>query len=233
MKALYTPLRHFFALFFPNLCLACEREPPVPGEILCSTCNATMPEANYHLQKENPMTEHFWGRVPIRAAAAMYVFTKESPVQNLLHNFKYQGKREIGEVLGRRFGRALAQSPLFASVDVIIPVPLHRKKEIARGFNQSEIFARGLEMTMKRPLLKNGLVRTVNTSTQTKMSKMERLKNVENVFAVDNPNALRNCHVLIVDDVLTTGSTLEACAQKVLEVPGTSVSFATIAIASH
>jgi ComF family protein len=233
MKGLHTTLENFFALFYPHLCFACEKESPVPGEILCSTCNATMPEAKYHLQKENPMTERFWGRVPVRAAAAMYIFTKESPVQHLLHNFKYKGKKEIGGVLGRRFGRVLALSPHFAGIEMIIPVPLHRRKEIARGYNQSEMFARGLSEVMKRPMIKNGLLRTVNTSTQTQKSKLERFENVADVFAVNSEVALHGRHILVVDDVLTTGSTLEACAQKILEVPDTVVSFATIAIASH
>ncbi len=233
MNGLYSPIRHFFTLFYPHLCLACEKKSPIPGEIFCSTCNATMPETNYHLKKENPMSERFWGRVPVSAAAAMFVFTKESPVQHLLHNFKYNGKKEIGEVLGRRFGRKLSQSPYFGGINVIIPVPLHRKKELVRGFNQSEMFARGLAEILEKPIMKNGLVRIVNTSTQTKMTKMERLENVSNVFAVNDPASLKGKHILLVDDVVTTGSTLEACALEILEVPDTAVSFATIAIASH
>lgn len=233
MKGLHAPFEDFLSLLYPRLCFACESETPVPGELLCSRCNATMPQTSYHLQKENPMTERFWGRVPLKAAAAMYIFTKGSPLQHLLHNFKYKGRKEIGEMLGRRFGQALARSPQFTGVDLIVPVPLHRRKKLERGYNQSEMFARGLSEQMRRPMLKNGLLRVVYTSTQTKKSKLERLENVADAFVVNAPAAMQGRHVLIVDDVLTTGSTLEACAHQILEVRGTSVSFATIAIATH
>jgi ComF family protein len=161
------------------------------------------------------------------------LFTKESRVQNLVHNLKYKGKQEVGTVLGRKMGTLLRQSPLFADVDVIVPVPLHIKKERIRGYNQSEVFGNGIAETFGRPCMGNGMKRTVHSASLTKQSRESRLKNVGEIFVVNKPKALEGKHILLVDDVLTTGATLEVCANKLLEVPGTRVSMATIAMAMH
>jgi len=190
-----------------------------------------MPETDFHLQEENSFTDRFWGRLPLEAGAAMLYFRRHGLTQNLMHNLKYRGKREVGTELGRIYGRQLATSDLFKGIDVIIAVPLHPRKERWRGFNQSDYFAQGLSESMQIPHWKNMLIRTLATESQTTKSRFERLENMQDAFQVKNPKTLEAKHILLVDDVLTTGATLEACALKLLEVPDTKVSMATIAIA--
>ncbi|MCF8247544.1 MAG: ComF family protein [Saprospiraceae bacterium] len=231
MRNLIRPFEDFLCLFFPHLCLACEYNSPPYGEHICTACRATLPEANFHFRKENPFTEKFWGRVNLHAGAPMYLFTKESRVQNMVHNLKYKRKAEVGTALGRKMGSMLRQSPLFAEVDVIVPVPLHVRKLRIRGYNQSEVFGNGISETFGRPCLGNAMRRIVHSESQTKQSREARLHNVGEVFEVAKPKILEGKHILLVDDVLTTGATLEVCANRLLDVPGTKVSMATIAIA--
>ncbi len=233
MRKLIQPLEDLLVLFFPRLCPACGENLPPTGEDICTSCNATLPVTSFHLKKENPFTERFWGRVPLSTGASMFLFSKGSRVQNMLHNLKYNGKREIGEILGRRYGRSLRMSPHYLSIDLIVPVPLHPQKEYLRGYNQSELFARGLSEGMRVPYLKDALKRTVYTDSQTNKNRLDRIENVGGVFEVNKSAALKDKHILLVDDVLTTGSTLEACANALLSVPKTKVSMATIAFASH
>lgn len=233
MRKLIRPIEDLLVLFFPRLCHACGENLPPTGEDICTSCNITLPTTNYHLKKENPFTERFWGRVPITTGASMFLFSKGSRVQNMLHNLKYNGKKEIGELLGRKYGRSLRMSPHYLSIDLIVPVPLHPQKEYLRGYNQSEMFARGLSEGMRVPYLKDGLVRKVHTDSQTRKNRMDRLENVNDVFEVNKSSAMRNKHILLVDDVMTTGSTLEACANAILSLPKAEVSMVTIAIASH
>ncbi len=223
----------FLSFFYPEMCLACETHPRAPGDVLCVRCNGTLPLLNYHRQRENPFTIRFWGRLPLHAGAAMMLFTKDSRVQHLLHNLKYNGQREIGVELGRKFGWMLGQSKAFGKPDVIVPVPLHERKEWMRGYNQSAMFGSGLASSLGVEHLPKAMFRTAYTETQTRKSRIERLQNVRDVFEVRQRERLAGKHVLLVDDVLTTGSTLEACALKILEITGTRVSMATIAIASH
>lgn len=181
--------------------------------------------------KENPFTERFWGRVRLESAAAMCHFVKGGSIQKLIHNLKYEAKQDIGVKMGEEYGRNLKDSLFFKSVEVIVPIPLHPKKERKRGYNQSDLFAKGLASGMKLPWLKDGLHRTKFTETQTAKSRMERFDNVFGAFELGNGPQLMGKHVLLADDVITTGATLEACALKILELPTTKVSLAAIAIA--
>lgn len=192
-----------------------------------------MPESNFHFLKNNAFTDKFWGRVDLHAGAPLYFFSKESHVQNMIHQLKYGGKSEIGVILGRKFGASLARSPLFCEVDLIVPVPLHIKKERIRGYNQSAMFAQGLSESMKRPHKPDALKRVVHSQSQTKKSREERLHNVGEAFEVRDAKLMAGKHILLVDDVLTTGATLETCANKILELPDTKLSMATIAMAMH
>lgn len=223
----------FLHFFYPEQCLACESSIPARGDVLCVRCNSTLPLLNYHLQKENPFTIRFWGRLPLHSGAALFLFTKDSRVQHLLHNLKYNGQWKIGVELGRKLGWLLKASRAFGKPDVIVPVPLHERKEWMRGYNQSAMFGSGLASAMGIEHLPKALFRSAYTETQTRKSRIERLENVRDVFEVRQREQLAGKHVLLVDDVMTTGSTLEACALKILEVAGTKVSMATIAIASH
>ena len=222
---------HFTNLFFPKLCLACNYKAPPRNQDFCLKCLKELPKTTYHFEVENDFTKRFWGRVKLEAGASMYLFAKKSRVKNLIHNLKYQGQKQIGETVGKYYGRQLKSSPLFQEIDLIVPVPLHWKKERMRGYNQSFHFALGLSETMDLPILKDGLIRNVYGDSQTKKSKEERLQNAMNDFEVNRPNELKGKHILLVDDVLTTGATIEGCSTKLLELEGTKVSAVTIAMA--
>jgi len=221
-----------FSLFFPNLCLGCG-QPLIRGEeTICSICHFHLPKTYFHNDGDNALNRAFWGRVNVEAVAAFVYFQKGSTVQHLLHQLKYKGKYEIGVRLGRWYGQDLRYADVFKNVDLIIPVPLHPAKQSKRGYNQSRMFAEGLAAEMKAKLEDRCLYRKVNSKTQTRKSRYNRWENVENIFAVKNPERIREKHVLLVDDVITTGATLEACAQVLLQVPGVRVSIATIAYAN-
>lgn len=230
------PLRlldDLISLFYPRLCLACSRHLPPKQQMICVHCRYKLPKTNFHLQRENPFTERFWGRLDLTSGAALYHFTRGGLTQQLIHKLKYQGQWEVGYQLGELYGNILKKSPFFEGIDVIVPVPLHPKKEHQRGYNQSDSFAKGIAEALRRPWMKNALKRSAYTDSQTTKSRLERLKNVLNVFSVHRSGVLEDKHVLLVDDVLTTGATLEACGIRILEVPGTKLSMATIAIADY
>ncbi|MCB9285820.1 MAG: ComF family protein [Lewinellaceae bacterium] len=224
-------LDNLLGLFYPNLCLACGRNLPPRQEGICISCRYKLPRTHFHQEADNPFTERFWGRIPLQAGAAFLHFTKGGRTQRLIHHLKYEGKREVGIYLGNLYGQELREAPVFREATLILPVPLHPRKQHRRGYNQSALFARGLSEAMGIPWLPDGLKRTEYTATQTKKSRLERFNNVEKAFVIPHPEKIKQQHVLLVDDVATTGATLEACALKVLEVEGTKVSMATIGIA--
>ncbi len=228
---LIQPIIDLSYLIYPHLCLACSKNAPPYNEDICTECAATLPLSHFHKEKENPFTEKFWGRIDLHTGAAMYLFTKQSRVAHLIHNFKYNGKKEIGILLGNRYGHALKREPHFQEVDCIVPVPLHWRKERGRGYNQSEMFGNGLSESMDIPCIKDGLERLSFTDSQTKKTRMDRLANMDGVFKVKKPKRLEGKHILLVDDVLTTGATLEVCAAELLKVKGVKVSMVTIAMA--
>jgi ComF family protein len=222
-----------FSLFFPNLCLGCG-QPLVRGEVaVCSICHFHLPKTYFHNDPDNPLNRVFWGRVNLEAVAAYVYFQKGSTVQHLLHQLKYKGKHEIGYHIGKWYGQDLRYAPVFRDVELVVPVPLHPNKLRKRGYNQSRMFAEGLVSVMPARLEDKSLYRKVDSKTQTRKARYNRWENVENIFAVRNPDNLRGRHILLVDDVITTGATLEACAQALVEVPGVKVSIATIAYASY
>ncbi len=226
-------LTYLIDIFYPPLCLSCDRKLNHYERIICSYCQIQLPKTNFHLKPNNPVEILFWGRCEINAAAALYRYIKKGKVQNLIHNFKYRGFQEIGIFLGEKYGVDLMQSKQFTDVDYIIPIPLHPKKQKKRGFNQSEIFGKGLEKSMKATLEINNLYRKVHTDTQTKKNRWERYKNVESIFDIRDKEKLKSKHLLLVDDVITTGSTMEACVLKLQEIEGVKISIAAIATAAH
>ncbi len=223
--------KDLFDLFFPNLCLACGANQLQGTAIICHTCQRKLPVTDMHKMHENRFTDRFFGRIYLQSAAALYHYKDGGAVQELVHKLKYYGKSRIGIKLGEMYGKQLIQSAYFKNIDLIVPVPLHPRKERKRGYNQSDQFAIGLSETMGKPWLKKGLKRIKYGKSQTKKSQLERYENVMSSFAVDQAEKLVGKHILLVDDVLTTGATLEACATKILEVPNTKISMATIAIA--
>lgn len=228
MKSLIDCLLNFF---YPRLCHVCG-ELLVGGEnLFCMGCLYHLPRTGYHKNRDNPVAELFWGRVRVVAATAFFLYEKGSVYQDLIHKMKYKGYREIGTVLGMYLGADLKESDGFSSVDCIIPVPLHPKKERKRGYNQSEWIARGIAKSMGKPMQVGNLVRISESSTQTRKSRIERWENVQRIFAVRYPERIAGKHVLLVDDVVTTGATLEACSSVLLETEGVRVSIATLAVA--
>ena len=220
----------FYELFYPNLCVACETHLLNQEKLICTKCLYNLPKTNYHKEIDNPVSQLFWGRTKIEYATAYYFFNKGSKYQDMMHKFKYNGLKEIGFELGKSFGSQIKES-VFNQVDIIIPVPLHPKKLKKRGYNQSDWLAMGLSESLEKQIDTNILIRAVATDTQTRKSRFERWKNVENIFRITNPEMLEGKHILLVDDVVTTGSTLEACANVIMEIKNTKVSIAALAVA--
>ncbi len=223
-------IESFLNFFYPVQCDVCGRLLNAGEEILCSGCFLDLPRTNFHLDPANPVAALFWGRVYVTHAASYYFFNKGSPYQKLIHKLKYQGRSDIGITLGRWYAGELRDSA-FSSVDLVIPVPLHPLKERQRGYNQSMMIARGIGDGLDRPLVVGNLVRPSFTETQTRKSRFERFLNMEGKFIVKDPGAIAGQHVLLVDDVVTTGSTLEACSQVLLSEGCREVSLATLAVA--
>ena len=219
-------------LFYPQLCAGCGNELHGKGQVLCLRCVDEIPLTNFHLHTANPIEKIFWGRVAITAAASYSYFNKDSMMQQLLHGLKYQGKKETGIFFGKKIGTALQLSNRFRDIDIVIPVPLHPKKEKLRGYNQAALIAEGIMEKMQLPLLSGVLRRTGYSETQTHKSREERWNNIAGLFRVVHTEKIAGKHVLLVDDVITTGATLEACAGELLKVEETRVSIATIAYAS-
>jgi len=231
MKVLRGYLADFISLLFPELCPACQASLVANERIICSDCSYNLPYTNFHLQADNTVARQFYGKINVEAAYALYYFTKGGKVQNLMHHFKYMGMQQIGNLLGNMAGAQLTENPVFNTVDLIIPVPLHKSRLKERGYNQSTCFAKGLAQKLNAIVEDNNLQRVVATATQTHKSRFARFENMQEVFVVKQPEKLINKHVLLVDDIVTTGSTLEACGIELLKIPGLKLSIATIAYA--
>jgi len=222
-------IQGFLSLVFPNMCVACGDRLVGQERFLCTACLTDIPRTRFHGDAENPVQQIFWGRVPLIYATSFFYFSKGSRYQKMMHSFKYRQKKEIGLVLGQLLGAELKQQ-WTDYPDFVIPVPLHRSKLKKRGYNQSEWIARGISLTMQIPTVTDVLVREIANPTQTKKTRFERWKNVATIFQITRP--LKDCHVLLVDDVITTGATLEACAQTLLTMENTRISIATLAYAT-
>lgn len=223
----------FFSLFFPRVCLACGNTLLKHEEVICTFCALQLPRADFSDYENNPAAMLFAGRVNIQKASCLFLFHKGSRVQHLMHLFKYKGRREIGLYVGAMLVRETRTNGFLNDIDIIIPVPLHPKKLRKRGYNQSEVFAKGISEESGIPYNVKSLVRTYASETQTKKSRFRRWENVKEIFSIKQSEAIENKHVLLVDDVLTTGATLEACARMLLEVKGVKVSVASIAYAGR
>ena len=224
-------LRDFLELFFPHYCLTCSA-PLVKGEdLVCTVCCYDLPQTTSHQELDNLVAQKLYGRVPIRYAMALYKFRKAGKVQKLLHYLKYKHKPSVGKVLGRRYGTILKEAYLDKSFDLIVPVPLHSSRLRQRGYNQSDYFAQGLAEVLHIPWSNQCVKRTRATLTQTRKQQLERFKNVEDAFYVTDAAVVCAKRLLLVDDVITTGATLEACSTALLAVGSSEISVATIAVA--
>ncbi|HEY9114955.1 MAG TPA: ComF family protein [Bacteroidales bacterium] len=218
-------------LFFPNYCQSCGNALVGQEEVICFRCIFHLPKTGFHQHIENPISRLFWGRINIYSASSYLFFSKGGNVQQLIHSMKYKGHQETGVYLGELYGKELAESESFKSSEIIVPVPLHPVKQRIRGYNQAEKIANGLSNTMGIPYQVNNLNKVVNTESQTTKTRYGRWENVKDAFQVNEPEKIEGKHILLVDDVLTTGATIEACASKLLQVPDTRVSVVTLAYA--
>jgi ComF family protein len=231
MSYLYDLWDDFLSLLFPRLCYACGNHLLRNEKLICTECFVLMPRTNYHLDKNNSVAQLFWGRCKIERAAAFSFYNRGSRIRNLVHNLKYKGIKEIGLELGKIYGTVLYDSGFTSGIDLIIPVPLHPSKKRQRGFNQSDIISAGLSHAAGLPLDVKILERKVRTGTQTRKSRYERWANVEGIFNVTDPQSIEGRHILLVDDVITTGSTIESCVNELLKIEGVKVSVVALAVA--
>jgi len=223
----------FFSLIFPNICACCGNNLWKHEQVICTYCDFHLPRTNFHLERDNPVTRTFWGRAQIESGAAFYYFNKGNRTQMLIHQLKYKGRKDIGVFLGEKYGVYLKHSLFFNTTEMILPVPLHKKKRMQRGYNQSEEFASGLGKSMNLPVDPYVLCRSKATETQTRKSRFRRWQNVSEIFAVRDPSVIQGKHVLLVDDVITTGATMESCIQVISSIPGTRISIAAIGFTLH
>lgn len=227
-----SPILDFLELLYPGLCITCGGRLITGERHMCLSCRCDLPKTHFHLDPENKVSQLFWGRVRIEHATSWLYFRKGSRYQKLVHYLKYKGLGELGIELGRMMGRDLSGSP-FREAGVIVPVPLHPRRLRRRGYNQSSKIAEGISFEWGRPVDGTNLARELFTSTQTRKNKFERWQNVEGIFRVSRPDEFLGKHLLLVDDVITTGATLEAAAQTLLDSGAARVSIVTLAYTDH
>ncbi|MBP5547713.1 MAG: ComF family protein [Bacteroidales bacterium] len=223
-------LRDFIELFFPRVCCICGNPLVGTEKQICTHCLLNLPESLSAKGDSNIVEKRLMGRIPIVASTALLVFSENSMAQKILHQIKYYGNTELAVSMGRQLGMRLAESDRFDSVDIIVPVPLHRKKLRKRGYNQSFLICQGIAQTFPRPINRDNLIRTKHTETQTRKNREERIENMHNVFHLLDESVFENKHVLLVDDVITTGSTTEACWNAMKETKGIKISVISLAI---
>ena len=230
-NSFYSAIEDLIALFYPNTCIICGENLLKKEECICTLCLYKLPKTDCFRQQENSVSKLFWGRVQLQNAVALYQFHKGGGVQKLIHELKYTRGKDTGVFLGKQLGYALKESLYFHNIDYILPIPLHPKKEKLRGYNQSKYLAKGIQEILQVKINAHSLIRVEDTDSQTRKKRFSRWENMMNSFALKMPEKLIGTHILLVDDVVTTGATLEACAQKLLEIEGVRVSIATIAVA--
>jgi ComF family protein len=223
-------VNYLLNLFYPSICISCEKHLTEQEELLCLYCERHLPQTHFARYDKNPIERLFWGRTKVQSAASIFFFRKGEGIQKMMHLLKYKRRKDVGLWMGKKLGLELLSSKRFNEIDYIVPVPLHPKKEFKRGYNQSELIAKGME-SMSKWTVASLLKRKDNTTSQTRKGKYERWLNVGSSFYADPRFQLKGKNVLIVDDVITTGATLEGCIIALLEGGANSVSVATFASA--
>jgi ComF family protein len=225
--------RSLIHLFFPHCCAGCGNDVPHHEQVLCLTCITRLPLTNFQVHAGNPVENIFRGRLPLLSATSYCYFTKDSLLQHLLHQFKYKDHQEIGHWFGRRMGEAVIASSRVTLPDALVPIPLFAARERRRGYNQASVLCDGMAEITGLPVWKNIVTRTSLTETQTRKTRIERWQNIEGRFALQNPALIHGRHLLLVDDVVTTGATLEACGQALLTAGNVQLSIATLAFTTR
>ncbi|MEY4823751.1 MAG: hypothetical protein RLZZ75_664 [Bacteroidota bacterium] len=218
-----------FWLYFPKNCPACGRPLRLFGANICGRCSQNLPETHFFEAPGNPIEKIFYGRLPIQAGAAAWYFHKNSALQALLFQLKYKSNEDVGLFIGKQMGALLAASERFASIDALVPMPLHPQALSKRGFNQAALICEGIGQVWHKPVLRSAITRTKHTNTQTKQSRAVRWENMENAFSIKEHTSIIGKHLLLIDDVITTGATIEACGKTLLSVKNVKVSVAAAA----
>lgn len=226
-------INDFMSLIYPRHCEACGNTLFSHENLLCNYCRVNLPRSEFHLHPVNELRRLFDGRVPLQEASAYYLYEKSGRVQQLVHAIKYQQQQQLAEWIGGCYAEELFDSGAFTSVDVIVPIPLHKNKLKLRGYNQSLCFAKGLGTVWQKSILPEALERSRATATQTRKKKYQRWENVEGIFTLPSPSNLAHKHVLLVDDVITTGATIEAAWMALQQVEGIRLSVLSLAFAAR
>lgn len=221
----------FISLFLPRLCLACRSQLVRGEEVLCTDCLLAMARTDFHTRRDNMLEQAFWGRCMVERAAAFSVYNRGSRIRKLIHLLKYSGRQDIGRLLGRLYGSYLASGGFMEGIEILIPVPLDPARERRRGYNQSRCIAEGIASYSSLPVRSDILVRTGKSGSQTSRGRYERWENVEGLFTVRRPGEIQGRHLMVVDDVITTGSTIEACVNALHDAGDVKVSVVALAVA--
>lgn len=229
MKTITNFLNDALHLFFPHNCLGCSTDVLDNDHLLCAKCFTSLPETGFINAASNPVEKTFYGRIKVENAGAAYYFTKDSIVQKLIFDLKYKGNEEAGLYLGKQLGKQILLSKRFEDVDVLVPLPLNEKRQFKRGYNQAELICKGIAEVWNKPINTKVVLRSVHTTTQTHETRMSRWQNMKDVFDVDDLQSLEGKHILLVDDVVTTGATLEACGAMLLNIKNVKLSVVTVA----
>lgn len=222
---------NLLCLLFPNFCCGCNTYLYLGEEQLCTRCLYRLPYTDHYVHAENIAARQLWGRLPCNAVSSLLYFNKGSRVQNIIHHLKYKGRKDLGLKLGRMVAEKLVLCNTYQNVDLIIPVPLHRSRELKRGYNQSLCIAQGISKILKTPINTHSLLRNKRSATQTKKGRYSRFENMQEVFSIAASDEIKDKHILLVDDVMTTGATLEACGQALITAGIRELSIATVAFA--
>ena len=220
-----------FQLFYPHVCAGCGCDAVTQHSLICAVCMHNLPFTGYENHAPNPVEKIMTGRVPFKKAASLLYFNKESLVQRLMHQFKYRGNIELGKQLGVMIGTRLLESGRFHDIEILIPLPLYEDKQKKRGFNQSTVLCKGIQEVMNLQIVEDAIERPQFTETQTKKNRVQRWKNMEGKFELLNNSKIEGKHVLLIDDVITTGATIESCASTLLKTKGLTLSIATLCLA--
>lgn len=222
-------LKDFFLLFYPKLCANCSNQLTKNELVICTFCRHDLPLTNFKDYTNNKVFNTFKGRIAIEKATSLLFFRKKGSTKNIIHQLKYKGNQEIGVFFGNWLGQNLVDNKQFNNIDLIIPVPLHPKKLQLRGYNQVTTFGKTLSKQLNKPFIENVLIRTTAAKTQTFKARFERFKNLETRFLLTDLSVFTNKHVLLIDDVITTGATLEACAKELQKTNNVKISVLTMA----